>query len=44
MNARLVVIDVVLAGLMVSACGGAIQYREGRGCASRSDRCPVGAN
>lgn len=44
MSARLVILGVVLAGLMVSACGGAIQYREGRACESRSDRCPMGAN
>ena len=45
MSARLPVVLAVLAGLLVSACGGAIQYREGRGCASRDDnRCRIGAN
>ncbi len=44
MSGRLVLLGVVLASLLVSACGGAIQYREGRGCVSRSDRCPMGAN
>lgn len=44
MSPRRALICVVLAGLMVSACG-TLQYREGRGCASRDEtRCRIGAN